>query len=370
VGWEGQGIGVRYVNVQNMQIVEQLVQGFAIGVQHTSYSNGCGYNTVAAGYLRNNKVNRQFTVGNNTAWTNRWDLMGGRYFHASAEGVEVNGVMHFDVVPNATGFIINDINHFGGSFEGTAEQYHLRLGGSHINFWGIRLETDESIAAGGIKVHLGYAGIAGQGTACGIHYGRGVSADNGDIAGSIHVTSDTTNNRLSITSAQGTSFKSAGGVVEIRKSTSSAVDFLYCGVDPLYNYGQSIATNYSFGISANEFKGKRRTDVAERIKIDFSSGRTYYGQGAANPTFYIGQQGSSSLGVNANWIPSTNDTHALGATGFAWQKLFLSGGIGAFGSAPPAAKPSVTGSRGGNAALASLITALASYGLITDNTTA
>jgi hypothetical protein len=31
---------------------------------------------------------------------------------------------------------------------------------------------------------------------------------------------------------------------------------------------------------------------------------------------------------------------------------------------------SVTGSRGGNAALASLITALASLGLITDNTTA
>jgi hypothetical protein len=34
------------------------------------------------------------------------------------------------------------------------------------------------------------------------------------------------------------------------------------------------------------------------------------------------------------------------------------------------AKPSVTGSRGGNAALASLLTALAAAGLITDNTTA
>ena len=36
----------------------------------------------------------------------------------------------------------------------------------------------------------------------------------------------------------------------------------------------------------------------------------------------------------------------------------------------PLAKPTVTGSRGSNAALASLLTALANYGLITDSTTA
>ena len=43
--------------------------------------------------------------------------------------------------------------------------------------------------------------------------------------------------------------------------------------------------------------------------------------------------------------------------------------VGFFG-ASPSSKPAVTGSRGGNAALASLITALATLGLITDNTTA
>jgi hypothetical protein len=41
----------------------------------------------------------------------------------------------------------------------------------------------------------------------------------------------------------------------------------------------------------------------------------------------------------------------------------------AFNGAAPAAKPTVTGSRGGNAALASLLTALAAYGLITDGST-
>ena len=47
----------------------------------------------------------------------------------------------------------------------------------------------------------------------------------------------------------------------------------------------------------------------------------------------------------------------------------IAGNIG-FNNTTPIAKPTVTGSRGGNAALASLLTALANYGLITNSTTA
>jgi hypothetical protein len=47
----------------------------------------------------------------------------------------------------------------------------------------------------------------------------------------------------------------------------------------------------------------------------------------------------------------------------------LDGNVGFF-AATPAAKQTVTGSRGGNAALASLLTALATFGLITDSSTA
>jgi len=47
----------------------------------------------------------------------------------------------------------------------------------------------------------------------------------------------------------------------------------------------------------------------------------------------------------------------------------LNGGLGFF-NVLPAGRQVVTGSRGGNAALASLLTALAAYGLITDSTTA
>ena len=60
----------------------------------------------------------------------------------------------------------------------------------------------------------------------------------------------------------------------------------------------------------------------------------------------------------------------------ATGQLFLSGGLSVtggligFNGSSPVAKPTITGSRGGNAALASLLMALASYGLVTDSTTA
>lgn len=49
--------------------------------------------------------------------------------------------------------------------------------------------------------------------------------------------------------------------------------------------------------------------------------------------------------------------------------LYLTSGLGVFGATAVSTKPTVTGAKGGNAALASLITALASYGFITDSTT-
>lgn len=50
--------------------------------------------------------------------------------------------------------------------------------------------------------------------------------------------------------------------------------------------------------------------------------------------------------------------------------MTLLGGIGVFGTTAVAAKPTVSGAKGSNAALGSLLTALVSYGLVTDSTTA
>mgnify|MGYP007071578769 CR=1 FL=1 len=62
------------------------------------------------------------------------------------------------------------------------------------------------------------------------------------------------------------------------------------------------------------------------------------------------------------------DNASSGVAAFA-RSVTTNSGIGVFGSSAPGSQPVVTGSKGGNAALASLITALASYGLIVDSTT-
>ena len=54
----------------------------------------------------------------------------------------------------------------------------------------------------------------------------------------------------------------------------------------------------------------------------------------------------------------------------AGRALKVGAGLSAWGVNPPGARPTVTGSRGGNAALASLLTAIAATGIIVDGTTA
>jgi len=74
----------------------------------------------------------------------------------------------------------------------------------------------------------------------------------------------------------------------------------------------------------------------------------------------IGTNGSQPLTLGTNNTPAITIDSSQGTR--------LHGNVGFYNTAP-IAKPTVTGSRGGNAALASLLTALANQGLITNSTT-
>lgn len=69
-------------------------------------------------------------------------------------------------------------------------------------------------------------------------------------------------------------------------------------------------------------------------------------------------------------LGTTTDGMTAGGSLAVAQDLAHRGGKLGFYNATPAVKPAVAGSRGGNAALASLLTALAGLGLLTDSTTA
>lgn len=112
--------------------------------------------------------------------------------------------------------------------------------------------------------------------------------------------------------------------------------------------------NIGFGNGARAF-GLNGTVLA------FDRGGNYFG----GYNLLVGETEGLVVDSGGNVGIGTNEPSAkLEVNGTAK----IVGNIGFYNTAP-VAKPTVTGSKGGNAALASLITALANLGLIVDNTT-
>jgi hypothetical protein len=101
-----------------------------------------------------------------------------------------------------------------------------------------------------------------------------------------------------------------------------------------------------------------------------ASGGTVAGDVTITGTLRVTPGAVVELGADTNLYRAganqigTDDSLAVGADLQHWGSK-----LGLFGTTA-VSKPTVTGSRGGNAALASLLTALAQLGLITDSTTA
>jgi hypothetical protein len=98
--------------------------------------------------------------------------------------------------------------------------------------------------------------------------------------------------------------------------------------------------------------------------------------GLANASFVqVGADGLITIqasdvdGVNKSIVITTPANAAPGGPSGVRIQDRVGGAIG-FHNTTPIVKPTVTGSRGGNAALASLLTALANYGLIVNSSTA
>ncbi|WP_353861287.1 hypothetical protein [Azospirillum formosense] len=140
--------------------------------------------------------------------------------------------------------------------------------------------------------------------------------------------------------------------------------------------------------AAFEVDAEKNGATAARFGYSGGGGQYVYIQGAApafcanvrwNGSSWVYGKGSSThYGGSLSFSPATGEwslavTGAGGAEGAAaglnTQIRVGNGKLGFYGTAP-VSRTTVTGSRGGNAALASLITALASTGLITDATTA
>lgn len=146
---------------------------------------------------------------------------------------------------------------------------------------------------------------------------------------------------------------------------------LHC--NNLVSYG--MQTTLGDGTTPSTFRLTLNGAVSQNKRIEWATAGVTKWRMYTNGT----ESGVGDAGMNWNLEALTDAgvgidtpitiTRAAGGNMTVRRPLALTSTIG-FNNASPIAKPTVTGSRGGNAALASLMTALANYGLVTDSTTA
>lgn len=369
VGWAGQGIGWRTVNTYSCRIYTGHIANFAINLQATAFGErGNAYNEYIIGWLDNGRVNLQMRPGDASAWVNENKMRGpGRHSHLNTEGENVVGVRHIEVLPfDVTNAVATwpDNNIFDGlSIEGQCPEYHFVLGGAFNRLLQLRWEASPPrihlvghatervnqrnyIDAGFKQANIAY-------TKEGIAYcGGALGPDGLDIEGSGDVIN------LSNTSGDGSAF--------------SHVQGFPAGVSPL---GKNTASaDFTYRIYANGIVGKRsgETLANARFRVDWFNSFVYLGDGASPALAGVGHVpgGGGALGPSHNWLPYTHGDLDLGISTRKWRYAQFTGSAGFFNQPPPPSLPSVVGSRGSNAALGSLLTALASWGIVANNTTA
>lgn len=181
-----------------------------------------------------------------------------------------------------------------------------------------------------------------------------------------------------------TAEKIAAGAIETDKLAANAVTAAKINVVSLSAISADLGTVTAGTISANiivaaesftasnpEFTGTVSIlggSATDQVLITGLS-LEIYPQLAEATSLYLGRSGSTDFILSTSPGSGAGASYTPDLTLYPSGDLQLSSAAGKLGflSATPIAKPTVSGSRGGNAALASLLTALATYGLLTDS---
>lgn len=146
------------------------------------------------------------------------------------------------------------------------------------------------------------------------------------------------------------------------------------------------AINDANSVSRNAFSATRSGGSIATIDIGnatdlpsliFHGAQTFNGHSTVNGVITASQivrgTGStvptSGVGTELGWNGTAGFVQAYNRSTATYQPLYIIGSQISFFGAVPVARPTVSGAKGGNAALTSLITAISSLGLVTDSTT-
>lgn len=313
-GWAGMGVGVKVLNCYSCKVDVGRVAGFAVNLWLAADGMGCVYNTINLGHLENGKVNLLLQAESESGWVNENLFFGGRYSHWSNEGEAVADTRHIKMLPADTLALNSWPNNnvfLKPSIEGDVAEFHVEWSGAYNAIISGRWEASAP------KVRsVGHASqvLTGRNMVTGGYSPQSIQYSSSGVVQSSGALGPGT---LDI--------EGSGDVINISNTASSAISAPHiqgfaAGESPL---GKTAgATNWTYRLYANGLSGKPSANANPSVTLDFSNGRGSFG-----------------------------------------------GGIGVFGATPVAAKPAVSGAKGDNPALASLISALAAYGLIADQTT-
>jgi hypothetical protein len=132
-----------------------------------------------------------------------------------------------------------------------------------------------------------------------------------------------------------------------------------CGVPELVN--GSIKSGFRWGVDATN-----GDLLYQSISGSQSPVNAFRFTNTSQRIQWHSQRGDAAYGELAHFNTAIRTWTFQDASGYV---LCSAGNVGFYGTVP-IAKQTITGAKGGNAALASLLTALATYGLITDTTSA
>lgn len=240
---------------------------------------------------------------------NSWHIANCRLFNNLRYGLNVSDNV-YPTLPNASaGTWINSVAQ-GNTSDG------VRVGNSTLN-----------VFLGGAVENNGGCGIRFNGLGCNYNTVTGLDFDSGNTAGKMRIETGAAYNRVDSATLFDTEIVDSGTLSQLNLPNSSSAGW------------------FSKGIF--------------RLQMGNPGGNSDIISGAAGGYTRLIYGGDALTDANAQVTVASNGLHLGKST---------SGLVGFFDKTPMA-RPTITGSKGGNAALASLLTQLANYGLIVDGTT-
>jgi hypothetical protein len=165
-----------------------------------------------------------------------------------------------------------------------------------------------------------------------------------------------------------------GPVTALYARTDDRLDTLQTRVTALEPGGAGEAATAA-ALTAHAVDTTSIHGIADTAALLTTSGGTVTGGLTVQGTLAVTTAATITVGADTNLYRvgadqlATDDALFVGGRLHTYGNLTVDGNVGFYGTGAQA-KPAVTGSRGGNAALASLLTQLAALGLITDSTSA